>query len=114
MIFYSIFAPQNLDRVKAGFSEELARAAHEGFTAAEVDDAKKALLEERVQARSHDGALTSSLAGQAWLNRTWQESAELDASLAAVTAGQATAAYRRYIAAGDIAYAYAGDFARKQ
>ena len=110
VIFYSIFAPQNLDRVKAGFSEELARAAREGFTAAEVEDARNALLEERVQARANDGALTASLTGQAWLDRTWRESAELDAALAAVTATQATAAYRKYFATDAIAYAYAGDF----
>ncbi|MBS0320593.1 MAG: insulinase family protein [Proteobacteria bacterium] len=113
ILFYSIFAPQNLDRVKAGFSEELARAGKDGFTAAEVNEAKQALLEERMQARADDPTLAASLAAQSWLGRTWQQSAELDAAIAAVTPAQAYAAYRKYYNAGAIAYAYAGDFAKK-
>ncbi len=113
VIFYSIFAPQNLERVKAGFTEEMARAAKGGFTAAEVDEAKQALLEERLQARADDPTLAAALAGQSWLGRTWKQSAELDAAIKAVTPAQAFAAYRKYYNADAIAYAYAGDFAKK-
>jgi zinc protease len=113
VIFYSIFAPQNLTRVKTGFAEELARAAKDGFTASEVDNARKALLEERAQARADDGILASSLVSQGWLKRTWRESAEFDAAINAVTPEQATAAYRKYFDTNAIAYAYAGDFAKK-
>lgn len=113
LIFYSIFAPQNLDRVKKGFSEEFARATEGGFTPAEVATAKQALLEERMQVRADDGVLAGSLASQAWLNRTWKQSADLDAALAAVTPEQAFAAYRKYFKVNAIGYAYAGDFAKK-
>jgi zinc protease len=113
IIFYSIFAPQNLDRVKEGFSEELARPARDDFTAAEVESARHALLEERAQVRGDDSVLAASLATQSWLGRTWRESGELDAAIAAVTPARATAAFRKYYTSDAIAYAYAGDFAKK-
>ena len=40
MILYAIFAPENRERVRAGIDEELARALKDGFTEAEVTNAK--------------------------------------------------------------------------
>jgi zinc protease len=113
IISYAIFAPQNLVKVKTGFSEEIARALQGGFTAAEVASAKTALLEARTQARAQDNVLADSLTDQAWLGRTWKDSAELDAAIAAVTPDDANAALRKYVDPAGIAYVYAGDFAKK-
>jgi zinc protease len=113
IISYAIFAPQNLVKVKTGFSEEIARALQGGFTAAEVASAKTALLEARTQARAQDNVLADSLTDQAWLGRTWKDSAELDAAIAAVTPDDANAALRKYVDPAGIAYDYAGDFAKK-
>ncbi len=113
VIFYAIFAPQNLARVKTGFSEEIARALQGGFTAAEVDSAKKAMLENRTRARGQDNALADALTDQAYLGRTWSDSARMDAAIAAVTVDDANAALRKYINPADIAYVYAGDFPKQ-
>ncbi|MEO6929206.1 MAG: pitrilysin family protein [Casimicrobiaceae bacterium] len=111
--YSAIYAPQNLARVESGFSEELARALQGGFTPAEVASASKALLEQRTRARAQDSVLASSLARQLWLGRTWSESAALDSAIAAVSVDDANAALRKYIHPSDIAYVYAGDFAKK-
>ena len=46
---YAIFAPQNLARVQTGIREELALAARDGFSASEVEEAKRALVRIRSQ-----------------------------------------------------------------
>ena len=51
---YAIFAPQNRERVRTAIGEELARALKDGFTEAEVADAKRALLQARRIARAQD------------------------------------------------------------
>ncbi len=111
---YAIFAPQNLDKVKSGFSEEFARVMKDGFTSAEVDAAKRSLLEARRRPRADDAALIRALATQAWLGRTWKSSGDLDAAIAAVTADSALAALRKYVNPADIAWVYAGDFKKKK
>ena len=82
--------------------------------AQEVATAKKALLEERRIARAQDDAVTGALVAQEYLGRTWAESARIDAAIAAVTAESATAALRKYVIPDDIAYAFAGDFAKQR
>ena len=112
-IVYAIFAPQNLPRVRAATAEEIAKARDGGFTEQEVAASKKALLEERRIARAQDDALAGSLVSQEFLGRTWAQSAKIDAAIAAVTVQSANAALRKYVDPAGIAYAYAGDFAKK-
>jgi len=111
-VVYAIFAPQNLAKVRDATAQEVARARDGGFTEAEVTAAKKALLEERRIARAQDDALAGSLVSQAFLGRTWANSAKIDAAIAAVSVDSANAALRKYVDPAGIAYAYAGDFAK--
>ena len=111
-LVYAIFAPQNLPKVRAAAAEEIARARDAGFTEQEVTAAKKALLEERRIARAQDGALAGALVSQQYLDRTWAESARIDAAIAAVTVQSANASLRKYVDPSGIAFAYAGDFAK--
>jgi zinc protease len=110
----AIFAPQNFARVKAGFAEVMAQALKDGLTATEVDAAKKGLLEARQLPRSDDAALAAALVSQSWLGRTWAETGKLDAAFAAVSVDDANAALRRYLNPADMAFVYAGDFARQK
>jgi zinc protease len=113
LVVYAIFAPQNLHNVQSATAEEIARARDAGFNAQEIAAARKALLEERRITRAQDSALTGALVSQEFLGRTWAESDRIDAAIAAVAAESATAALRKYVVPADIAYAYAGDFAKK-
>jgi zinc protease len=109
-IVYAIFAPQNVAKVRTAFTEELARVAREPFTAQEVTEAKRALLEERRIARADDGNVAAALVSQQYLGRTWELSAKIDAAIQAVTPEQATAVARKYLQPQSVDYALAGDF----
>jgi zinc protease len=113
LVLYAIFAPQNLDKVRTATAEEIARARDGGFNAQEIAAAKKAVLEERQIGRAQDASVAGALVSQEFLGRTWAESAKIDAAIAAVTPESATAALRKYVDPADIAFAYAGDFAKK-
>ena len=111
-VLYAIFAPQNLAKVRDATAQEVSRARDGGFTDEEVATAKKALLEERRIARAQDDTLAASLVSQAFLGRTWANSAQIDEAIAAVNAAAANAALRKYVDPAGIAFAYAGDFAK--
>jgi zinc protease len=113
LLFYAIFAPQNLDKVKTTFNQVVDTARKEGFTANELDAAKKALLEERRIGRAQDGALAAVLVSQEYLGRTWDDDARKDQAIEAVSLDQANAALRRYITPDAMAKVFAGDFTKK-
>jgi zinc protease len=107
---YAIFAPQNLDKVRAGFAEEFARLLKDGFTDTEVKDAKAAVIQERKLGRSEDGSVAGALTSQAYLGRTYAVSAAVDAAIEKLTTAEVNAAIRKYLKSADFTYAFAGDF----
>jgi zinc protease len=113
MGFYAIFPPRELARVRSALADELARALKDGFTEAEVAASKRALLEERRTNRAQDAVVAGALAQQAYLGRTFAESARIDAAIEAATVESVNAALRKYLASDRVAWAFAGDFARK-
>ncbi|HVE48928.1 MAG TPA: pitrilysin family protein [Casimicrobiaceae bacterium] len=111
--FYAIFPANALTNVRAALGEEVSRALKEGFTAEEVATAKRALLEQRRTARAQDSVVVGALVQQSFLSRTFAESARIDAAIENVDVAAANAALRKYIDEKHIAWAFAGDFARK-
>ncbi|MEO8487366.1 MAG: pitrilysin family protein [Betaproteobacteria bacterium] len=109
---YAIYAPENVAKVEAAMAEQLKLALDSGFTAEEIDNAKKALLEERRATRAQDTAIAGSLVSQAMLGRTWAFSAELDRAIGAVSVEAANGALRKYLKPADLATFVAGDFAK--
>jgi zinc protease len=103
-------APQNTPKVEASFKDELARALKDGFTAAEVADAKKAWLQERAVARSDDGSLVATLASREYFGRSMMFDQALESKVAALTPEQVSAAFRRGIDPSALVTVKAGDF----
>ena len=110
---YAIYAPENLSKVKTAMADQLKLALDKGFTAEEVENAKRAILEERFATRAQDGAVAGSLVSQAYLGRTWAFSADIDRAIGAVGVDQANAALRKYLKPADLATFLVGDFAKK-
>jgi len=108
----AIYAPQNLARVQQGFREEVASARDKGFTAEQLADAKKGLLQARRLQRAQDGALAATLANELELERTMQFDAKIDAAIEALTLDQVNAAFRKYVDPSQLVTVYAGDFAK--
>jgi zinc protease len=107
---YAIAAPQNMPKVEADFNEELARALKDGFTADEIEKAKKTWLDERSVGRTEEGSIAGLLAGRERWGRTMQWDSKLEASVAALTPQQVNDAFKRRMDAAAITIVKGGDF----
>jgi len=105
----AIAAPQNLAKVDAAVRAELARALKDGFTAEELAGAKSGIMQQRLQARTDDGALASGWTNYLYRNQTYAWSAEFERKLNAVTLAQLNAAFRKTVDPAKLSVAMAGD-----
>jgi zinc protease len=108
----AIAAPQNIAKVEAAFKEEVARALKDGFTPAEVTSAKSGALQRRLQSRAQDGSLAGGWAANLDLGRTFAWSKQFEDKIAALTADDVSAAFRKHIDPNKITIVKAGDFAK--
>ncbi len=106
----AIAAPQNMPKVEADFNEELAHALKEGFTADEVEKAKKTWLDQRSVARTEDVQIAYTLMNRERWGRTLQWDAKLEAAVAALTPEQVNVAFKRHVDPAAISIVKGGDF----
>jgi zinc protease len=97
-------------KVEACFVEELQKAYKDGFTAEEVAEAKKAILDARMIARSTDAALLTLIASHEQLNRPLKWDSDLEYKIASLTPAQINAAFRKHIDPTGVSIVKAGDF----
>jgi zinc protease len=109
---YAISAPQNTPKVEAALREEVALALKDGFTEAELAEAKKGWRQSEEVGRTDDAALAQRLAGYLTMDRTMVYDKELEAKIAALTTAQVNEALRQYIKPASLSVISAGDFAK--
>jgi zinc protease len=109
----AIYAPQSREKIAAALREELARAASEGFTAEEVERAKSGIAKRRQLARTQDAQVAADLVAQLHRGRTYAFAARGDEAIAAASAADVSAAFRRFVQPEAFALVYAGDFAKR-
>ena len=97
-------------RVESSFIEELKKANQDGFTAAEVAQAKRAHQDSRMVGRSTDGALLNLIASHEQLDRPLSWDADVERKIQALTVDQINAAFRRHIDPAALSIVKAGDF----
>ena len=102
--------PVNGPKVEFSFVDELKKTLKDGFTAAEVAEAKKAYLETRANGRAQDAALLTQLASHEQENRTFAWDQQLEAKIQALTPAQINAAFRKHIDPAAVSIVKAGDF----
>ena len=110
---YAIAAPQNIAKVETAFREELARAVKDGFTDAEVANAKSGILRAAAQSRVQDSTLAGGWIANMYLGRTWTWSKQLEDRIAALTTADVSAALRKHIDPAKVTVVKAGDFSKK-
>jgi zinc protease len=110
----AIANPANTPKVEASLVDELTRTVRDGFTAAELTAAKKAIRDERIGGRSSDGGLVGLIAAREQYGRTLAWDEELDAKLQALTLEQVNGAFRRHVNAANLSIVKGGDFKRVQ
>jgi zinc protease len=106
----AISNPQNSPKVEASFKDELGQTVASGFTATEVAEGKKALLDQRKVQRSQDTTLLGLISSRDEAGRTLAWDEQLDAKIQALTADQVNAAFKRRIDPAAISIVKAGDF----
>ena len=108
----AIANPTNTPKVEASFMDELTKTLKEGFTAAELLAAKKAIRDDRIGGRSSDAGLMNLISAREQWGRTLAWDEQLDAKLQALTLEQVNAAFRRYINPAQVSIVKGGDFKR--
>jgi len=107
---YAIYAPQNREKLETGMREEINKAVKDGFTAAELEDGKKAYLQERQLERSQDNLLAQNLASNLFLGLNMQHSTEVEKKISALTVSDLKTAMQKYLAYEKMVRVFAGDF----
>ena len=110
---YAIFAPENADKVAAAFKEEVAKVLKDGFTEEEVDAAKRGWLDAVQRQRSSDSTVASILNSNLFLDRDMSFIAKREAAVAALTADDINAAFKRHVDLDKMSFFRGGDFANK-
>lgn len=108
----AIYAPENVEKVERGFREELDRVLKDGFTAEEVEDAKKGYLNQARRSRTVDSVLVKRLQNNLYLGRTMAFDEAFEQKIAQLTAEQVNTAFRKHITPDKISIVKAGDFAK--
>ncbi|HTS30149.1 MAG TPA: pitrilysin family protein [Bryobacteraceae bacterium] len=106
----AISAPQNTPKVEASIKDELARVVKDGFSSAEVADAKTSWLQERMVGRTEERSLVATLTQRERFDRTLKWDDELEAKVAALTPDQVSQAFRRHIDPSALTVVRGGDF----
>ena len=107
---YAIYAPQNREKLETGMREEINKAVKEGFTAAELEDAKKSYLQERQLERSQDSQLAQELATNLFLGLTMQQSTEIEKKVSALSTSDLKTVLQKYLGYEKMVLVFAGDF----
>ena len=107
---YAIYAPQNLDRLKVGVAEEMARLVKDGVTEQELADAKSGILQGNLINRSQDASLAGALSSQLFQGRTMKFVADNEAKIMAASVADVNAAAVKYMNPATLVHVYAGDF----
>jgi zinc protease len=109
-ILYAIYAPQNIDKLKASVQEEMTLFAKDGVTPDELADAKKAWQEERKMSRAQDASLAAGHVAQTAANRTMAFAEKNDARIDSTTLDEVNHAIRKAFDPNRFLKVYAGDF----
>ncbi|MCX6628307.1 MAG: pitrilysin family protein, partial [Candidatus Solibacter sp.] len=102
--------PANMPRVEASFVDELKKTLREGFTQAEVTEAKRAYADARKVSRSQETALVGLIASHEQLGRTLLHDEQQEAKIQALTLDQINAAFRKHMDPAGVSIVKAGDF----
>ena len=109
---YAIYAPQNAERLMAGYREEIDKALREGFAAKEVAEAKQGWLQGRQVSRATDRELARTLASREYQARTLAYDEALEKQVGALSSDAISATLKKYLDPAKICTIQAGDFAK--
>ena len=107
---YAIYNPENSAKLIAAYKEELDKMLKDGFTEAELKDAKSGYLQSRSKNRSSDDYLSTRLNDYLELGRSINWDSALEKAVDNLTVAQVNAAMKKWILPAKITIVQAGDF----
>ena len=110
---FAIFAPENADKVVDAFRDEIGKALEDGFTAEELDTARRGYLDAQQNGRSQDRALATTLHNNLFTGRTMAFTAAQEQAISELSLDEVNEALRKYISLDEISIFRGGDFANK-
>jgi zinc protease len=113
MMVFAIYNPINVQKVKTGVDEEVARLLRDGVSVAELDRARSGLLQQQQVQRSNDRMLALLLGEDLYVGRTMRFQAEFEQHIRDLTPEAVNAALRKYLDPGKLTVVTAGDFKKK-
>jgi zinc protease len=108
----AIAAPQNLAKVDASLKDELAKILKDGFSKEELARAKSGILQKRVQERTTDAALATSLNSHQETGRSFAWEQAFDDKISKLTVEQVNAAFKKWIDPAKLSIVIARDEAK--
>lgn len=105
----AITNPANKDRLIVAVREELVRWVEQGITEEELANAQQGILQASQLGRTDDRSLTSDLASQLFVGRSFVEVQEMEDRIAALTVDEVNAALRNQIDPEKLVVIFAGD-----
>ena len=110
LLGYAIYAPQNLEKVQKGFSEELALAVEKGFTDTELKLAREGLLKQLEQGRAEDQSLVMDLVQQLDLGRTTAFDQQVEDKLRSLSVAEINGTLKKIVDPKKFSIIKVGDF----
>jgi zinc protease len=111
---YAMYNPANVGKLEAAFREVLVQANTGGFGKDELEEGRKAWLQNREISRTQDAALAAKLSNYLDLGRTMAFDADVDKTVQALSLEQVNRAFRKYLDPALVSVVKAGDFAAKK
>ena len=107
---FGICAPQNAEKAMNCAKEEIDKVLKDGFTEAELEDARKGYLEQMKVQMSSDGALAGMLSRDLYLGRTMKYREDDLEKVRKLTVADVNGMAKKYIDPSKIVAVRAGDF----
>jgi zinc protease len=105
LLIHASAASGKADAALASLQQELARALKDGFSAAEVERAKRAWLQERKTSLRDERSYASSLAQGLYSGRDYSWLARYDERIGRLSASEVTQALRKYLSDAPLVWA---------
>jgi len=107
---FASYNPENVVRLESAFGEEIGRWVKDGVTADELDKAKQAWLQGRLQSRARDAELVGRLSAQTFQKCTMAFDQALEDRVAGFTVDQVNSTTKKYVNPAKLSVIKAGDF----
>jgi zinc protease len=112
-LVFAICNPKNIDKVDHAIADELAKFIKSGVDAHELEEAKKAFLEQMKVLRANDSQLAAMLQENLYAGRTFDYYADLETKIAALTPEALNQAIRKYVLPERMVIVRGGDLRKK-